>query len=58
MQVLSEEFLSTFEESAKLFKKYQMAIHKEEPEECDNRTYFSFLVKNPLKVPLCSLADL
>ncbi|XP_058791841.1 arginyl-tRNA--protein transferase 1 isoform X1 [Phymastichus coffea] len=49
IRVLSDEFLNTLDESAELFKKYQMTIHKEKPEECDKRAFFDFLIKNPLQ---------
>lgn len=49
-RVMSDEFLETLSESAKLFKKYQMAIHEDPPDECDEKTFFDFLVKCPWKV--------
>ena len=50
VRVLSEEFLNTFDESTKLFEKYQMTIHKEKPKDCDRSAYFDFLVRSPLQV--------
>ena len=47
---MSDEFLTTLDESTNLYKKYQMAIHNDEPEECDKTSFLNFLVKSPLKV--------
>ncbi|CAL1682932.1 unnamed protein product [Lasius platythorax] len=49
VRVMSDEFLSTFDESASLYKKYQMVIHNDPPEECDQKSFFNFLVKSPLQ---------
>ena len=47
---MSGEFLNTLDESANLYKKYQVAIHEDEPEECDKSSFLNFLVKSPLQV--------
>ncbi|XP_044739913.1 arginyl-tRNA--protein transferase 1 [Chrysoperla carnea] len=39
----------TFNVSAQLFAKYQMRIHREPPDECDEETFTEFLVDSPLK---------
>ncbi|XP_029168996.1 arginyl-tRNA--protein transferase 1 isoform X2 [Nylanderia fulva] len=49
VRVMSDEFLSTFDESANLYKKYQMMIHNDPPTECDKNSFFNFLVKSPLQ---------
>ncbi|XP_011497471.1 PREDICTED: arginyl-tRNA--protein transferase 1 isoform X2 [Ceratosolen solmsi marchali] len=49
VRVMSDEFTNTLDKSVKLFKTYQMAIHKEKPKDCDKRSFFNFLVKNPLQ---------
>ncbi|XP_043271014.1 arginyl-tRNA--protein transferase 1 [Venturia canescens] len=49
VRVMSDEFLETLDVSASLYKKYQMAIHKNEPEECSKQFFFNFLVKSPLQ---------
>jgi hypothetical protein len=55
VRVMSEEFINTLDKSAKLFKTYQMAVHKEKSKDCDKRSFFSFLVKNPLQVHFVQL---
>jgi len=50
VRVMSDEFHNTSDVSADLFKKYQMAIHNDSPEQCDRKSFFNFLVKNPLQV--------
>lgn len=50
VRVMSDEFLSTFDASANLYKKYQMVIHNDPPEECNQKSFFNFLVKSPLQV--------
>ncbi|KAM0735389.1 Arginyl-tRNA--protein transferase 1 [Formica fusca] len=47
--VMSDEFLSTFDASANLYKRYQMVIHNDTPEECNQKSFFNFLVKSPLQ---------
>ncbi|XP_012218425.2 arginyl-tRNA--protein transferase 1 isoform X1 [Linepithema humile] len=49
VKVRSEEFLNTFDASANLYKKYQMAIHGDLPDQCDKKSFFNFLVKSPLQ---------
>ncbi|XP_046752569.1 arginyl-tRNA--protein transferase 1 isoform X5 [Diprion similis] len=49
VSVSSEEFLDTFELSANLYKKYQMAVHKDSAEECDKQSFTEFLCKSPLQ---------
>ncbi|XP_076244333.1 arginyltransferase 1 isoform X2 [Calliopsis andreniformis] len=49
VRVLTDEFVDTLDESVNLYKKYQMAIHKERPEECDKMSFFDFLVRNNLQ---------
>lgn len=46
----SEDFERTFKESYRVFKKYQMGIHKEGESECDQSTFLDFLVNSPLEV--------
>ncbi|XP_032691511.1 arginyl-tRNA--protein transferase 1 isoform X1 [Odontomachus brunneus] len=50
VRVMSDEFLTTLDASASVYKKYQMAIHGDSPEECDRKSFFNFLVKSPLQV--------
>lgn len=50
VRVMSVEFVETMNVSASLYKKYQMAIHRSEPHECDKQSFFNFLVKSPLQV--------
>lgn len=54
MRVRTEEFLKSLDKSANLYKKYQMAIHGDEPEECNKKTFVNFLVKSPLQVHFVS----
>lgn len=49
----SEEFERTFKDSHRVFKKYQMTIHKEDEHECDVASFVDFLVKSPLEVQFC-----
>ncbi|RLU23926.1 hypothetical protein DMN91_004134 [Ooceraea biroi] len=49
VRTMSDEFLNTLDVSADLFKKYQMAIHNDPPEQCDRRSFVNFLVKSPLQ---------
>jgi len=44
----SEEFKATFEESYALFKKYQMSVHKEKEEDCQESGFRRFLCDSPL----------
>ncbi|OWF48821.1 Arginyl-tRNA--protein transferase 1 [Mizuhopecten yessoensis] len=45
----SNEFKSSDKESAEVFKKYQMKVHKDQPYECDRDQWLNFLVHSPLK---------
>ncbi|KAG8273799.1 Arginyl-tRNA--protein transferase 1 [Homalodisca vitripennis] len=49
VNVTSPEMNRTFDTSWALFAKYQMAIHNEEPDECDQSSFSNFLVNSPLK---------
>jgi arginine-tRNA-protein transferase len=44
----SPEFKSTFRESFKLFQKYQMKIHNDSEDDCDEKMYRRFLCDSPL----------
>lgn len=46
----SEAYKATSQLSAKLFAKYQMAVHKEEASDCGLDSFNDFLVKSPLEV--------
>lgn len=50
VRVSSEEFMETLDECVELFKKYQIAVHNDEPDECDKQSFLNFLGKTPLKV--------
>lgn len=54
MRVMSEEFLNTLDMSASLYKKYQMTIHGDTPDQCDQKSFFNFLVRSPLQVHFVS----
>ncbi|XP_035685735.1 arginyl-tRNA--protein transferase 1-like [Branchiostoma floridae] len=45
----SEEFSRTRMESYELYKKYQIAIHKDEPDKCTMKQWTRFLVDSPLQ---------
>ncbi|XP_054707073.1 arginyl-tRNA--protein transferase 1-like [Uloborus diversus] len=45
----SEEFMSTFDKSYSVYKKYQMIIHKDKEEECNQDSFEDFLVETALK---------
>ncbi|XP_071579278.1 arginyl-tRNA--protein transferase 1 isoform X3 [Temnothorax nylanderi] len=49
VRVMSDEFVNTLDTSASLYKKYQMAIHGDTPDQCDKKSFFSFLVRSPLQ---------
>ncbi|XP_014599794.1 PREDICTED: arginyl-tRNA--protein transferase 1 isoform X1 [Polistes canadensis] len=49
LRVMTEEFLKTLDRSANLYQKYQMAVHGDEPQECNKKTFVNFLVKSPLQ---------
>uniref|UniRef100_H2Y4K0 Arginyl-tRNA--protein transferase 1 n=2 Tax=Ciona savignyi TaxID=51511 RepID=H2Y4K0_CIOSA len=48
----SAEFLSTKTESHALYAKYQVAIHKDNPDDCTMKQWTRFLVDSPLNGPL------
>lgn len=54
VRVMTDEFLSTFDTSANLYKKYQMTIHGDSPDECSQSSFYNFLVKSPLQVHFVS----
>lgn len=54
VRVMSDEFLTTFDVSANLYKKYQMTIHGDSPDECNQSSFYNFLVKSPLQVHFVS----
>ncbi|XP_074102536.1 arginyltransferase 1 isoform X2 [Cotesia typhae] len=49
VRVSSEEFMETLNQSVELFKKYQIAVHNDEEDECDEQSFLNFLGKTPLK---------
>lgn len=49
VKVLSDEFIMSLDKSASLYKKYQMAIHGDDPTECNKKAFVKFLVKSPLQ---------
>lgn len=49
VRVMSAEFFDTIEHSANLYKKYQMAVHGDSPEECNHESFFNYLGKSPLE---------
>ncbi|XP_078500066.1 arginyl-tRNA--protein transferase 1 isoform X2 [Lissotriton helveticus] len=46
------EFSSTFCQSAALYAKYQMAIHKDAPQECNDIEFTRFLCDSPLEAEI------
>lgn len=46
----TEAFTQTITAGASLFAKYQMAVHNEQPSDCDMEQYLAFLVDSPLQV--------
>ncbi|KAL7288840.1 hypothetical protein TKK_0016815 [Trichogramma kaykai] len=46
---MSNEMIDTLDQSAEVFKKYQMVIHRDAENECDKKSYFEFLIKSPLQ---------
>ena len=46
----SPEFQETFHESYAVFKKFQMIVHKEVAEDCEERQFLEFLVESPLRL--------
>ncbi|XP_031849457.1 arginyltransferase 1 isoform X2 [Nomia melanderi] len=49
IRVKSDEFFESFDASADLYKKYQMAVHGESAEECDKELFLYFFVRHPLE---------
>ncbi|XP_060588752.1 arginyl-tRNA--protein transferase 1-like [Ruditapes philippinarum] len=47
-----EEFKTSYDESYKVYKKYQMAIHKDKEDDCSKSSYDDFLVHSPLEYSL------
>nr|CAG4634786.1 EOG090X06AF [Alona affinis] len=45
----ADEFKETLNESAKLYAKYQMSVHKDSEDECTVEQFKRFLVKSPLQ---------
>lgn len=54
VRVKSDEFFESFDASADLYKKYQMAIHGESAEECDKELFLYFFVRHPFEVHFVS----
>lgn len=44
MRVKSEEFKATYDQTCAVFAKYQMAVHKDCPDECDEMQVRSLYV--------------
>ncbi|RUS75694.1 hypothetical protein EGW08_016536 [Elysia chlorotica] len=45
----SQAFLQSFQSSHAVFRKYQMSVHKDKPEDCDLKGFEGFLVDSPLQ---------
>lgn len=45
-----QDYLATLDESHGLFKKYQMAVHKDPESRCTKSRYENFLCKSTLQV--------
>jgi len=45
----SDEFASTYDESYNLYKKYQMKIHNDTEEACDQDAFEDFLIESPFE---------
>jgi len=43
-----KEFMNSFHESYRVYRKYQTVIHKDKPHDCDMQTYAGFLCDSPL----------
>jgi len=43
-----KEFMKSFHESYRVYRKYQTVIHKDKPQDCDMQTYAGFLCDSPL----------
>lgn len=44
MRVKSEEFEATYEQTCAVYAKYQMAVHKDRPDDCDKLQVRSFFL--------------
>lgn len=53
VKIGTEEFAQTFDDGANLFAKYQIAVHNDQPDDCDMEQYLQFLVQSPLQVLRC-----
>jgi len=51
----TDVFAQTFIAGASLFAKYQIAVHNDQPDDCDVEQYLEFLVDSPLQVSLAVL---
>ncbi|KAJ7394367.1 Arginyl-tRNA--protein transferase 1 [Desmophyllum pertusum] len=49
VRVKSEEFEATYEQTCAVYAKYQMAVHKDRPDDCDKLQFRRFLVDSPLE---------
>ena len=43
-----KEFMNSFHESYRVYRKYQTVIHKDKPQDCDMQTFAGFLCDSPL----------
>lgn len=50
-------FAQTFTVGALLFAKYQMAVHNDQPEDCNMEQYLEFLVDSPLQVSFVGIIN-
>ncbi|XP_025423003.1 arginyl-tRNA--protein transferase 1 isoform X1 [Sipha flava] len=57
VQTGTEEFSQTFTAGASLFAKYQIAVHNDQPDDCDMSQYFEFLVNSPLQAEKANHSD-
>jgi len=52
VKIGTEAFAHTFTAGASLFAKYQIAVHNDQPNDCDVEQYLEFLVNSPLQVSI------
>ena len=45
---INDEFLDTYQQSYEVFRKFQMIIHKEPPEKCEQQHFDQFCIDSPL----------
>ena len=45
---VNDEFLDTYQQSYEVFRKFQMIIHKEPPEKCEQQHFDQFCIDSPL----------